>query len=180
MTARACYSCLLLCLQRTKTGSLSKGLFFRSAALIVALTTIGTVSRPQQRPNDLTSTSLEDLMNIEVTSVSRKEEKLFQTAAAIHVITQEEIHRSGLTSIPELLRLVPGLDVARIDGTKWAISARGFNGRLANKLLVLIDGWSVYSPETSGVYWEVLDLMVEDKWQQRQWQTSDDQAIQVG
>jgi iron complex outermembrane receptor protein len=102
------------------------------------------------------------LMNIEVTSVSKKEEKLFQTAAAVYVITQEEIRRSGLTSIPELLRLVPGLEVSRIDGSKWAISARGFNGRLANKLLVLIDGRSVYSPETSGVYWEVQDLLLED------------------
>ena len=101
-------------------------------------------------------------MNIEVTSVSKKEEKLFQSAAAVYVITQEEIRRSGLTSIPELLRLVPGLDVARIDGTKWAVSARGFNGRFANKLLVLIDGRSVYSPETSGVYWEAQDVLLEN------------------
>jgi iron complex outermembrane receptor protein len=116
----------------------------------------------QKPAGDLTEKSLEDLMNIEVTSVSKKEEKLFQTAAAVYVITQEEIRRSGLTSIPELLRLAPGVEVARIDGTKWAISARGFNGRVANKLLVLIDGRSVYSPETSGVYWEVQDLLLED------------------
>src|SRR6185503_14047224 len=116
-----------------------------------------------QKPSpDLTTTSLEDLMNIEVTSLSKKEERLFQTAAAVYVITQEEIRRSGLTSIPELLRLVPGLQVGRIDGSKWAISARGFNGRIANKLLVLIDGRSVYSPEASGVYWEVQDLVLED------------------
>jgi iron complex outermembrane receptor protein len=116
-----------------------------------------------QKPvTDLTNTSLEDLMNIEVTSVSKKEEKLFRTAAAVYVITQEDIRRSGLMSLPELLRLVPGLQVARIDGSKWAISARGFNGRLANKLLVLVDGRSVYSPETSGVYWEVQDLPLED------------------
>ncbi len=101
-------------------------------------------------------------MDIEVVSVSKKEEKLFETAAAVYVITQEEIRRSGLTSIPELLRLAPGIEVARIDGTKWAVSARGFNGRLANKLLVLIDGRSVYSPETSGVYWEVQDLLMAD------------------
>jgi len=116
-----------------------------------------------QKPNtDLTATSLEDLMDIEVTSVSKKEEKLFQTAAAIYVITQEDIRRSGLTSIPELLRMVPGLSVARIDGNKWAISARGFNSRFANKLLVLIDGRSVYSPLFSGVYWETQDLLLED------------------
>lgn len=116
-----------------------------------------------QKPNiDLTTKSLEDLMNIEVTSVSKKEEKLFQTAAAVYVITSDDIRRSGLTSIPDLLRMVPGLDVARIDGSKYAISARGFNGRFANKLLVLIDGRSIYSPETSGVYWEVQDLLLED------------------
>ncbi len=131
-----------------------------SCAFLVAVLSVSVVA---QKPDlDLTRASLEDLMNIDVTSVSRKEEKLFQTAAAVYVITQEEIRRSGLTTIPELLRLAPGLTVARIDGNKWAVSARGFNARLANKLLVLIDGRSVYSPETSGVYWEVLDLVLED------------------
>ena len=134
----------------------------RKIGLTFILLAISISVVAQKPPADLTSSSLEDLMNIEVTSVSKKEEKLFQTAAAVYVITQEEIRRSGLTNIPELLRLAPGLEVARIDGTKWAISARGFNGRLANKLLVLIDGRSVYSPETSGVYWEVQDLLLED------------------
>src|SRR5436853_3857619 len=101
-------------------------------------------------------------MSKAVTSVSKKQHKLFRRTAAVYVTTQEEILRSGLTSIPELLRLVPGLQVARIDGNKWAITARGFNGRFANKLLVLIDGRSVYSPETSGVYWEVQDLLLEN------------------
>lgn len=127
--------------------------------LSAALTATAMAQNPSR---DLANASLEDLLDIEVTSVSKKEEKLFQTAAAVYVITQEEIRRSGLTTVPELLRLAPGLQVARIDGTKWAISARGFNGRLANKLLVLIDGRSVYSPETSGVYWEVQDLLLED------------------
>lgn len=120
-----------------------------------------SVAGAQQANNDLATASLEDLLNIEVTSVSKKEEKLFQTAAAVFVITQEDIRRSGLTNLPELLRLAPGVSVARIDGNKWAISARGFNGRFANKLLVLIDGRTVYSPETSGVYWEVYDLPLE-------------------
>lgn len=79
---------------------------------------------PKQVSRDLSEISLEDLMNVEVTSVSKKEQKLSQTAAAIHVITQEDIRRSGLTSIPELLRMVPGLHVGRIDSNKWAISAR--------------------------------------------------------
>jgi iron complex outermembrane recepter protein len=132
-----------------------------AAALILLLGLLTPVVWAQRPETDLRTASLEDLMNIEVTSVSKKEEKLFQTAAAIYVITQEEIRRSGLTNLPELLRLVPGLSVARIDGNKWAISARGFNGRFANKLLVLIDGRTVYSPETSGVYWEVQDLPLE-------------------
>ena len=111
---------------------------------------------------DLTELSLEELMNIEITSVSKKPEKLADAAAAIFVITQEDIRRSGVTSIPEALRMVPGINVARIDSNKWAITSRGFNGRFANKLLVLIDGRSVYAPSFSGVYWEVQDTLMED------------------
>ena len=129
------------------------------ALFLLAVTTTVWAQKPG---SDLTTKSIEDLMDIEVTSVSKKEERLFQTAAAVYVITQEEIRRSGLTSIPELLRLAPGIQVARIDGSKWAITARGFSGRIANKLLVLIDGKTVYSPEASGVYWEVQDLLLED------------------
>jgi iron complex outermembrane receptor protein len=104
-------------------------LVVKAGLLSVTLAFLGTISTAQQPRDDLTAKSIEDLMNLEVTSVSKKEEKLFQTAAAVYVITQEEIRRSGLTSLPELLRLVPGLQVGRIDGTKWAVSARGFNGR---------------------------------------------------
>ncbi len=111
---------------------------------------------------DLAELSLEELMNIEITSVSKKPEKLSNAAAAIFVITQEDIRRSGMTSIPEVLRMVPGLQVARLDSNKWAISSRGFNDRFANKLLVLIDGRSVYTPLFSGVNWEVKDIMLED------------------
>ena len=111
---------------------------------------------------DLSEASLETLMNIEVTSASKKQEKLSQTAAAIFVITQEDVRRSGATSIPELLRMVPGLNVAHIDANKWAISARGFNDRFANKMLVLMDGRTVYTPLFSGVYWDVQDTLLED------------------
>ncbi len=106
--------------------------------------------------------SIENLLQIEVTSVSKKAEKLSNAAAAVFVITNEDIRRSGATSIPEVLRMVPGLEVARIDANKWAITSRGFNGRFANKLLVLIDGRSIYSPMYSGVYWDVQDFMLED------------------
>ena len=103
---------------------------------------------------DLTQKSLEDLMSIEVTSVSKKEQKTSQAAAAIFVINREDIQRSGALNIPDLLRMVPGLDVAQIDAGKWAISARGFNGQYSNKLLVLIDGRTVYNPEFAGVLWD--------------------------
>src|SRR5579859_5904915 len=112
-------------------------------------------------PRDLTSTSIEDLMNVEVTSVSKKDQKLSRTAAAIFVITQEDIRRSGATNIPDLLRMVPGLDVAQVNGSTWAISSRGFNDEFANKLLVLIDGRTVYSPLFSGVFWDVQQVPLE-------------------
>jgi iron complex outermembrane recepter protein len=111
---------------------------------------------------DVTTISLEDLMNVKVTSVSKREQKLGAAAAAIFVITQDDIRRSGARNIPEALRLAPGLEVARIDENKWAIAARGFNGRFTNKLLVLIDGRSVYTPLFSGVYWNVQDVLLED------------------
>ena len=112
--------------------------------------------------NDLTELSLEALMNIEVTSVSKKSEKLADAPAAIFVITQEDIRRSGATCLPEVLRMVPGLNVGRVDSSKWAVSTRGFLSRFSNKLLVLIDGRSIYIPCYSGVYWEFQDVMLED------------------
>src|SRR2546429_180568 len=121
-----------------------------------------TVAQGQQRVPDVTTLSLEDLWNMQVTSVSKRTQKVADAAAAIFVITQEDIRRSGATSIPEALRLAPGLEVARIDQNKWAIGSRGFNGRFDNKLLVLIDGRSVYTPLFSGVYWNVQDVMLED------------------
>ncbi|GBE01776.1 colicin I receptor precursor [bacterium BMS3Bbin06] len=111
---------------------------------------------------ELMDMSIEELMNISVTSVSKKPEKLYDASSAVYVITREEIRRSGATSIAEALRGVPGLEVNRIDSNLWAISARGFNERYANKLLVMIDGRSVYSPIFSGVYWDVQDVMLED------------------
>lgn len=117
----------------------------------------------QDRPtSDLSKASLEDLMNIKVTSVSKKQEKLAKTAAAVHVISQEEIRRSGAANIPGLLRMVPGLAVAQITASTWAITARGFNGQFANKLLVLMDGRTVYDPAFSGVYWDAQDVVLED------------------
>ncbi|MFZ0821732.1 MAG: TonB-dependent receptor [Candidatus Acidiferrales bacterium] len=106
--------------------------------------------------------SIEDLSNLNVTSTSKKEEPLQRAAAAIFVITKEDIRRSGATNIPDLLRMVPGLDIAQTSGTTWAVSSRGFNSEYANKLLVLIDGRTIYSPVFSGVFWEDLDVVLED------------------
>lgn len=101
-------------------------------------------------------------MDIEVTSVSKRPEKLSQVASAIQVITGDEVRRSGATSLPEALRLASNLEVAQIDSRQWAITARGFNNVFADKMLVLIDGRSVYTPLYAGVYWDVQDTMLDD------------------
>ena len=106
--------------------------------------------------------SIEELSNIEITSVSKRDEKLSDAPTSVFVITSEDIRRSGATSLAEALRLAPNLQVAQVSANEYAISARGFNGTAANKLLVLIDGRSVYSPLFSGVFWDVQDVMVED------------------
>lgn len=117
---------------------------------------------PQQKPEDLARRSIEDLMNIEVTSASKKEQRLSEVAAAVFVITQEDIRRSGATNIPDLLRMAPGLQVGQIDSNTWAISVRGFNFQFASKLLVLIDGRAVYTPLFGGVNWDTQDVPFED------------------
>lgn len=111
---------------------------------------------------DLFQLSLEDLGKISVTSVSRKSESLSTAAAAVHVITQDDVRRFGVVSLPEALRMTPGLEVARANSRQWAISARGFNGTFVNKLLVLMDGRTLYTPLFSGVFWEETDAVLED------------------
>lgn len=112
--------------------------------------------------NKLKDLSLEQLMNIEVTSVSKNAENLEQTASAIQVITQEDIRNSGAKTLPEALRLASNLQVAQVNASQWAISARGFNNVLANKLLVLIDGRTVYTPLYAGVFWDIQNVVLED------------------
>ncbi len=114
------------------------------------------------RRQDLSSLSLEELLDVEVTSVSKRAQKLSEAPAAITVLTSEDIRRSGITTVPDLLRMVPGMHVANQNANSWAITARGFNNQFANKLLVLIDGRTVYTPLFSGVFWDVQDLMLED------------------
>ena len=112
--------------------------------------------------DSLKKLSIEQLMSVEVTSVSKRPERLSQTASAIQVITQDDIRRSGAASLAEALRLASNLQVAQIDSRQWAISARGFNSTAANKLLVLIDGRTVYTPLFSGVFWDVQEVPLAD------------------
>jgi len=121
-----------------------------------------SVSGAKSIDNELLTMSIEELMKIEVTSASRRSQKLSEVSSAIFVITQDDIRRSGATSIPEALRMAPGVEVARLGTDKWAISVRGFNGRFANKLQVLMDGRSVYTPLFSGVIWSQQDTFMED------------------
>lgn len=111
---------------------------------------------------ELKRLSLEELSQIEVVSPSKEPEKAMRVPMAIYVITGEEIRRSGATSIPEALRLAPGVEVARIDGNKWSIGVRGFGSRLSRSVLVLIDGRTVYTTFFAGTYWEVQDTVMDD------------------
>lgn len=130
--------------------------------IIVFVALISLVSLPSFAATDMMDFSLEDLFDLTVVSVSKQEEKVFAASSAVHVITQRDIRRSGYTSIPEALRSVPGLQVARINNHAWAISTRGFNSRHAHKLLVLMDGRSVYTPLSGGTYWDLQDTVMED------------------
>lgn len=121
-------------------------------------------SEADELPEDLTQVGLKKLLDLDlvVTSPGKKEQKLSNVSSSIYVLSQEDIRRAGVTSLPEALRLVPGVNVARVSSSQWAISVRGFNQLFSNKLLVLIDGVTVFSPLTNGVYWQLQDLILED------------------
>ena len=128
--------------------------------ILISLSSLGLAQDSTQV--DFSGFSLEELLDVEVVSISRQAEGIQGAAAAVFVISAEDIRRSGALSIPEVLRLAPGLNVARINANTWAVTSRGFNSRFANKLQVLVDGRSVYSPMFSGVYWEDSSVMMED------------------
>lgn len=134
----------------------------RNSSFLLSTLLMAGAAHAEDSTKDLLSMSLAELSDIVVTSVSKRETNYQDAAAALYVLTSEEIKRSGATSIPEALRLVPGLQVARSSGSQWAITARGFNSQFANKLLVLIDGRSVYTPLFSGVFWDVQNVLMED------------------
>ena len=131
-------------------------------AMFVALLMVARGAPCAGSTPDLADLTLEQLGDIEITSVSKREQRLADAPASIYVITKEAIHRAGVNTLAEALRLAPNLQVARINASQYAISARGFNSATANKLLVLVDGRSVYTPLYSGVFWESQDVPLGD------------------
>ena len=130
--------------------------------LAVGLSGIASAQRVGAPTDDLTNLSVEDLFQLEVTSVGRKAQELSKAPAAVYVLTAEEIRRSGATSIPQALEGVPGLTVQQVDGRMWSISARGFSRLYSDKMLVMIDGRSLYTPLFSGVLWDLIDVPLEN------------------
>lgn len=149
------------------TGISSDRIRSPSRAIAIGLIGLSTVCGPQvpaaeDSPSGLADFSLEDLGNIQITSVSGTLESLSGAPASVFVLSREDIRRAGVTSLPEALRLAPNLQVARVSASEYAISARGFNNSTGNKLLVLIDGRSVYTPLYSGVFWDAQDVLLDD------------------
>ena len=142
--------------------------FFRKTLLTLATSAclLAYLVAPSQvhatTDTDYFNMDLAQLMQVSITSVSKRPQNLADTAAAAFVITQEDIRRSGVTTIPEALAMAPGIQVARISASKWSISSRGFAGYTSNKLLVMIDGRSVYTPAYSGTFWDMQNTLLED------------------
>jgi len=135
----------------------------KSTLILTAMTTsLGMVAAQAAPKAEVADLSLEELMDVKIYSAAKKEQAMADTAAAAFVISQEDIRRSGATNIPEALRMAPGVQVAQINAHAWAISIRGFNDRFSTKLLVMVDGRTVYSPLFSGTYWSAQDAVLED------------------
>ena len=146
-----------------RTAPFHAALSIACASSLLTLTLTISVARAESSADrELVDLSLEELTKLEFSTASRRAQKANEIAAAVFVITQDDIRRSGSRSIPEALRLAPGVQVAQIDSGTWAISTRGFNGRFANKLLVLMDGRTLYTPSFSGTYWDSQDTLIED------------------
>lgn len=137
-------------------------LFFSLSLIAISSTGQAIADTLQKGGNEYLDMNLHQLMEITITSVSKKPQPLKDAAAAVFVITQEDIKRSGVTSIANALAMAPGINVARISSSRWSISSRGFPGIRSNKLLVMIDGRIVYSPSHSGTFWELQNTLLED------------------
>lgn len=136
------------------------GRFF--SVLLLAGVTVASADESRTNGPILANLSFEQLSQIQITTAAKRSESVANTAAAVTVLQGDDIIRSGATSVPEALRWVPGLDVAQINAAEWAITSRGFNGRFSNKLLVMVDGRSIYTPLLAGVYWDAVNPMLED------------------
>jgi iron complex outermembrane receptor protein len=146
-------------MKKCKASFSHEAVWFLIAIISSSCAWAASSEEQQKRLGEL---SLEQLGNIEVTTASRSPEQAWKSPAAVYVITQDDIERSGATTVPEALRLAPGVEVARIDSNKWSIGIRGFGSRLSRDVLVLIDGRTVYTTLLAGTYWEVQNLMIED------------------
>src|SRR5574343_908713 len=131
-------------------------------AILLSALLAAFAANSQANPQAIDDFSLEDLVKTDITSVSRKRQSLIDVAAAAFVISSEDIRRSGAQALPDVLRMAPGIEVAQIDNGRYAVTARGFNGRFANKLLVLVDGRSIYHPLFAGVMWELDPIPLDD------------------
>src|SRR5258708_23813675 len=132
------------------------------AGMLILFVVRGAPAEESDKSKPVAAMTLEELAEVEVTTVSKRPESRLEAAAAVHVITQEDIRRSGVTTLVDALGLAPGVEVARINASQWAVGIRGFTSRLSRAVLVLIDGRSVYTPLFAGVYWEVQDTLLED------------------
>ncbi len=145
-----------------KTAGSKRLLLAGTAFAAVFLQGAAYAGDPSATEDDFTSFSLEDLMAVEVTTASKRAERASDAAAAVFVLTRDDISRSGAVTIADALRLVPGVNVAQINANSWAVTVRGFNSRFSNKLLVMIDGRSIYTPLFSGVLWDQQNIVLED------------------
>jgi iron complex outermembrane receptor protein len=146
-----------------RASQLWRALLYGLAISLVLSSISAEGSEPAQQPsNPLKELTLEQLGNVEVTTVSKEPEEVWKTAAAVYVITNEDIQRSGATTIPDALRLAPGVEVAQIDSHQWSVGIRGFGSNLTRNILVLIDGRTVYTTLLAGTYWEVQNVMLQD------------------
>lgn len=134
----------------------------RRLACMAWLLILPAMAAAQASAQELRTLTLDELMKLDVTTVNRFAQTRWETPASVFVLTDVDIQRSGATTLPEVLRLVPGLHVAQVDGNKWAIGMRGFTDRLARAMLVLVDGRAVYDPLFAGTYWEVQDIPLDD------------------
>ncbi|HAD10374.1 MAG TPA: TonB-dependent receptor [Porticoccaceae bacterium] len=158
-----CKCCMRsLTLGFTSFRSPNKNKHLPTRVLAGFLLAVTSTSHADEHLSHLKTLSLDELVNIQVSISSKRPEKAGDVAASLHVITSEDIHRSGASTIPELLRTVPGLNVAQSSANYWSITARGSGGRFANKLLVMMDGRTLYTPLFSGVFWEIQDALLED------------------